>query len=144
VTRQPDYPTLAVTAEKAVQGIKDPALKRLAFEKVLEDMLHTNSVDTGNKRKPKAIQPAPSKAVASTAGTRSGGPQFLVEELEGDGFFKNPKTIAQVRTELKNRGHHLPVTSLSGPLQILCQRKVLRREKIANGKKQRSFAYSEW
>ena len=67
-----------------------------------------------------------------------------MEELEGEGFFKKPKTIAQVRTALINRGHHLPLTSLSGPLQILCQRKVLRRGKSTNEKKKRTFAYSEW
>ena len=75
--------------------------------------------------------------------TKKGGPQFYVEEISGDGFFKKPKSISQVRTELENRGHHIPLTSLSGPLQILCQRKVLRRQRVADGKKQ-AFVYSNW
>ena len=68
------------------------------------------------------------------------GPQAYVEEMVDDGFFKKPKTISEVKAELENRGHHIPLTSLSGPMQKLCQKKVLRRQK-ADGK---AFSYSNW
>lgn len=57
-----------------------------------------------------------------------------------DGFFDRPKTISEVKAELENRGHHIPLTSLSGPLQKLCKKKVLRRQK-PDGK---TFSYSNW
>jgi hypothetical protein len=69
-----------------------------------------------------------------------------VRELIDDGFFKKPKTIAEVRAELGNRGHHIAITSLSGPLQKLCQQRALRRHRVAgddNGKRA-AFNYSEW
>ncbi|MGB8628603.1 MAG: hypothetical protein WCD69_04330 [Xanthobacteraceae bacterium] len=34
-----DYPSLVAQAEKEVQGVKDPELKRIAFQKVLEELL---------------------------------------------------------------------------------------------------------
>ena len=76
----------------------------------------------------------------------SSGPKAYVRELIEEGFFKKPKTIAEVRAELGNRGHHIAITSLSGPLQKLCQERALRRHKgtsDGNGKKT-TFNYSEW
>jgi hypothetical protein len=137
-----NYSQLVAKAEKAVEAVKNPSLKRLAFQKVLDDMLASGS-DRG-KRKTGSSSAAKSKKGAAGKKDKKGGPMFYVEELEGEGFFKKQKTIAQVRTALVNRGHHLPVTSLSGPLQKLCQRKVLRRERIADEKKKKGFAYSEW
>jgi hypothetical protein len=61
-----------------------------------------------------------------------------------DAFFTKPKTISEVKAELENRGHHIPLTSLSGPLQKLCQAKKLRRQKVEGKGKKRPFAYSNW
>jgi hypothetical protein len=62
-----------------------------------------------------------------------------------EGFFAKPKTMSEVKAELANRGHHIPVTSLSGPLQKLCQSKELRRQKVGDeGGKKKTFVYSEW
>jgi hypothetical protein len=76
---------------------------------------------------------------------RRAGTQGYIEELIDEEFFAKPKTIVAVKAELGNRGHHIPLTSLSGPLQSLCKRKRLRREKTEatdGGKK--AFAYSNW
>jgi hypothetical protein len=74
------------------------------------------------------------------------GPKGYIRELIDDGFFKKPKTIAEVKAELANRGHHIALTSLSGPLQGLCQDKVLRRHRARSGDKSQKTAYnySEW
>jgi hypothetical protein len=37
---------------------------------------------------------------------KGGGPKGCVRELIDDGFFKKPKTIAEVKAELANRGAH--------------------------------------
>lgn len=64
--------------------------------------------------------------------------------MADEGFFKKPKTIAQVKAELENRGHHIPLTSLSGPLQKLCQHRVLRRQRSKGNGKKMVFTYTEW
>jgi hypothetical protein len=71
------------------------------------------------------------------------GPKAYVEELIEEGFFKTPKTLAAVRAELGNRGHHIPITSLSGPMISLCQERQLRRQKAKDGKKE-IYTYSRW
>jgi hypothetical protein len=71
------------------------------------------------------------------------GPQGYIEEMIAEKFFAKPKTLGEVKAELGNRGHHIPLTHLSGPMQRLCQRKQLRRQKTADGKKQ-IFTYSNW
>lgn len=140
-----DYADLVAQAERAVAAVKDPELKRAAFERVLEDLLAKR---TGKASLTKA---APSKATSAKAKTAAGkpakpksGPQAYVEELVADGFFKKPKTIAQVKAELANRGRHIPLTSLSGPLQKLCQRRVLRRQKGQTEDNKQTFSYSLW
>ena len=136
-----DYPELVAQAEKAVAGVKDPELRRIAFQKILDDLL-------GGAATPATRQAAASKK-RPLAGDKpkrraSGGPQAYVEELIAEGFFKKPQTIANVKAELENRGHHIPLTSLSGPLQTLCQRRALRRQRVKTSGKKQTFAYSHW
>jgi hypothetical protein len=35
-----------------------------------------------------------------------------LREMLGEGFFKKPRAITDVKIELENRGHHIPLTSL--------------------------------
>jgi hypothetical protein len=138
------FAELAEEAEQSVAGVKDPELRRIAYQKILEDLL-------GGQRPPERSTPraaarrAPkSSAQASTPAKKRGGPQAYVEELVAEDFFKKPKTIANVKAELENRGHHIPITSLSGPLQKLCQRRALRRSKAAGAESTGQFSYSNW
>lgn len=137
MTTRSDYSELVAQAEKAVASVKDPELKRIAFQKILDELLGLpgTSIGRSSKKRPAAV-------AKQKRGSR-GGPHAHIDELVHEGFFKKPRTIAHVKAELENQGHHIPLTSLSGPLQKLCQRKTLRRQKIkASGKKQ-TFAYSE-
>lgn len=137
-----DYSKLVAQAERAVASVSDPELKRAAFEKVLDDLLgRADEALLGERRASR-----PKKAAKPKTPKRRGGPQAYVEELVDDGFFKRPKTIAQVKAELENRGHHIPLTSLSGPLQKLCQRRTLRRQRTKAGGKRtkQTFNYSNW
>jgi hypothetical protein len=134
------YAALVAQAEKAVASVKDPSLKQIAFQKVLDDLLSADESSSETPRPPARRKPKPDKV----RGSARGGPTQYIQELIGDGFFRKPKTISEVKAELGNRGHHIAVTSLSGPLQNLCKAKVLRRQKLkAPGKKQ-TFAYSVW
>lgn len=127
-------------AEAAVAAVKDPSLKVAAFEKVLQHLLAgTEGSHQPHSRKSASTpaKPATSKAKASSRG----GPQSRIEEMVADGFFKKPRTLSDVKAELANRGFHIPRTSLSGPLQALCQKKLLRRQKGIAGDKD-AFGYS--
>jgi len=143
---QPNYADLVAQAEKAVDAVKNPELKRVAFEKILDDLL-TGSSREATPRTRGAEKTAAPVAAATRAKAKRGGPQAYIEELVADEFFKKPKTIAEVKAELQNRGHHIPLTSLSGPMQKLCQKKTLRRQKSSlQGKKgmKQAFTYSHW
>lgn len=136
------YADLVAQAEKAVAGVKDGELKRVAFERVLNDLLAGDDgpmpSKTASKTNKKKKRRAPSSS--SSGAKKRAGPQAYVEEMAEDSFFDKPRTISEVKAELENRGHHIPLTSLSGPMQKLCQKKVLRRHK-ADGK---TFSYSNW
>jgi membrane protein involved in colicin uptake len=138
------YQELVAKAEGAVQAVKDPELRRVAFEKVLDDLLgRTGSGAAGDAKGAARKAPVARPATGRKAPRPAGGPKGYVKEMIEDGFFKKPNTIAQVKAELENRGHHIPFTSLSGPLQSLCQERELRRQKTRVGKKQ-TYSYSEW
>ncbi len=141
MSKRSDYSELVAKAEAAVAAVKDPELKRVAFQKILDDLLASG---TSSARRKASAPPRTSSARETSKGSKRAGPQAYVEEMVADGFFKKPKTIAQVKAELENRGHHIPLTSLSGPLQKLCQRKVLRRQRVKTSGKKQTFAYSHW
>jgi hypothetical protein len=138
------YAELVTQAEEATRAIKDPELRRVAFERVLDDLLSrsgaTPQSEARTPKRPERSARAPAKA------KKSSGPKGYIRELFDEGFFKKPKTIAEVKAELANRGHHIALTSLSGPLQSLCQDRVLRRHKAKSGDKAKktTYNYSEW
>jgi membrane protein involved in colicin uptake len=134
-----DYSEFVAQAEKAVASIKDRDLKKIAFQRVLDDLLGSSS---GAKETVARTAKAPREArKGSGRATAKAGPKAYIEELIEDGFFKKPKSISEIKTALENLGHHIPVTSLSGPLQKLCQQKLLRRQKPAGSS---TYTYSEW
>jgi hypothetical protein len=145
-----NYQDLVKQAEQAVAPVKDPELKRIAFGKILDSLLgtpreHIGDVSSKSKKARRRHSSDSGLAEEQKIRKRRGGTQAYVEELIDDDFFAKPKTIASVKAELGNRGHHIPLTSLSGPLQNLCKRKQLRRQKSEatdGGKK--AFAYSNW
>lgn len=136
---------LAVEAEKAVAGVKDPELRRIAYQRILDDLIGAPSA--ASSREPSAKKAQPHRNAEPAMGRkvhRRGGPAAYLQELVDENFFKKPKTMANVKAELSNRGHHIPLTSLSGPLQSLCQRRILRRAREAGPGKKNQFAYSNW
>jgi hypothetical protein len=142
------YGVLAAEAEAAVAAVKDPELRRVAFEKILATLLE-------KEHSPQPSGPQTAKTQKSRQSTRKQavgtpkpqlGPKAHIEELIRDDFFVEQRTIAEVKAELANRGRHIPLTSLSGPLQKLTQERRLRRQKVvSNGKRAKTtYAYSNW
>lgn len=133
MAKAPNYPELVEQAERAVQGVKDAELKRIAFQKVLEELLG------GGVPKERSRRKTSSGHTGKTRKGPQGGPITYVREMIADGFFKKPKAITDVKVQLENLGHHIPLTSLSGPLQKLCKQKELRRQRNEG-----RFVYSNW
>jgi len=53
----------------------------------------------------------------------------LVEAQKKEGFFKQPKTLDDIRKRLAEVGHNYSVTSLSGPMRGEVRKRTLRRFK---------------
>lgn len=138
------YAELVTQAEEATKAIKDPELRRVAFERVLDDLLSGGGAAAPGPGRAAKHPGRPTPGIAKSK--KSSGPKGYVRALYDDGYFTKPKTIAQVKAELANRGHHIALTSLSGPLQSLCQERVLRRHKAKSGDKAKkpTYNYSEW
>jgi hypothetical protein len=132
-----DYQSILKDAEHAVQGVKDPALKAVAFGKVIDALIGT-SADHAVKRGRTA---APRRAPNGTK--KKSGTSGVLQELADEDFFRSQRSLTELKNELANRGHHVPLTSLSGPMQALCKKRVLRREKKTVGNKQ-TYVYSNW
>jgi hypothetical protein len=137
--RSMPYAELVSQAEEATKAIKDPEPRRAAFERVLDDLL---AGDMGAMQTQGRSAKTAKDAARPVAKPKSRGPKGYIRELVHDGFFKKPKTISQVKAELANRGHHIALTSLSGPLQSLCQDRVLRRHKAKSDDKGKRVAYN--
>ena len=97
--RTANYPDLVQEAEKAVQGVKDAELKRIAFQKVLEELLSGGGAEKRSTSK-RARSGKPSRA----NDTPRGGPKAYIIELIDEGYFKKPKGMADLKVELENRG----------------------------------------
>jgi hypothetical protein len=133
-------------AEAAVAGVADPELRRVAFEKILDTLLSQSR--KGSKTQLRSKTSSDKKKVAKPARKTASkrGPKARVVELVEEGFFSKQRTIADVKAELANRGYHIPLTSLSGPLQSLTQERKLRRQKSKKGGESAkgTYAYSNW
>lgn len=145
-TKPAGYAAMVAEAEAAVTAVKDPQLRAVAFEKILSTLLdgHGDHHRPGESKRQTARRSATSERPKKQK--KRHGPKGHVEGLIDDGFFKKQRTIAEVKAELANSGHHIPLTSLSGPLQTLVQERRLRRQKVSGGDggTKSTFAYSNW
>jgi hypothetical protein len=137
-----NHKELVSEAEKAVSGVKDPNLRQIAFQKVLDDLLSA----AGEAEAPKQTKSGSARVAkpSKLRGSARGGPTQYIQELIGDGFFKKPKTVSEVKAELGNRAHHIPIPVLSMTLMRLCRAKVLRRTKEKGAGAKNTFLYSTW
>lgn len=118
-------------AEKAVSDMPDGEVKVKAFEVILSHLL-SGSEKPRKSAEDTVVKPT-KKQKAETAQAGSIRGRILV--LRDEDFFKNQKTISEVREELRAHGWHYPLTTLSGSLQALVQQRKLRRERAKQGKK---------
>jgi hypothetical protein len=120
-------------AEQAVSDMGEGPLKVKAFEVILDRLMSAPETrgDSAPIKEPVRRGSFPQKPQGSSVA--SGSTTDRISSLKDEGFFQEQRTIAEVRETLASRGWHYPVTSLSGPLQALVQRSVLRRMKTKSG-----------
>ncbi len=80
-------------------------------------------------------------SVAAKASSSESSCSGRMLALRDDGFFAAQRSISEIRMELAKHGWHYPLTTLSGRLQALVQRRHLRREKVKDGRK-KAWRYS--
>ena len=101
-----NYAALVAEAEAAVGSVKDPELRRVAFEKILATLLGQDTTNAEPRRAGDKTQRSKTDVGRPTRITPKkgrGGPKAYVEQLIADGFFGTPHTIAEVKAELANR-----------------------------------------
>jgi hypothetical protein len=120
-------------AEKSVAEMPDGEIKLKAFEVILSHLL------TAGQPKQTHTSPTPQtkgskREEASDIDADTADGRILV--LKDEGYFKTPQSIGRIREELQAHGWHYPVTTLSGPLMSLVQKRKLRRQKGKDGNRQ--------
>jgi hypothetical protein len=128
-------------AEEAVHDMPEGDLKVKAFETILAHLLSGN---TGKGTEPASTNSKPRPKQDAAVPT---APKSLVERilsLKAEGFFNSQRSIAEIRQELKKNGWVYPVTSMSGALQSLTQKKELRRDKPDDDEGRKGWKYSNW
>jgi hypothetical protein len=114
-------------AEHAVKDMEDGALKIAAFQTILAKLLA--EIDSREELPGKHSKEKPS------AGSEPDSLPGRVLVLKSDGFFEEQRMLADVREALGTRGWHYPLTTLSGAMQGLVQRRLLRRQRVTSGNK---------
>lgn len=77
---------------------------------------------------------SPKTSKSSTPGAKESkaGLPGLIHSLKGDGFFRKPQSLNQIRLKLKDLGHNYPLTSLSPAMARVVRKRSLRRFKENN------------
>ena len=125
-------------AEQAARNVTDSALREKAFEVVLNRLLVTELGRDIEPRATRATGPAESRQSNQANYAFHREPKTLSQRilaLQSEAFFREPKSIGNVREGLGARGWHYPVTTISGVLQGLIQKRKLRRERVREGQK---------
>jgi hypothetical protein len=132
------------TAERAVEGMSDGPLKIKAFEVILERILpEPLSMGTAGLESASSTGKSIRKIKEPAAAVPSRVPRTCTERvlsLRGEGFFDQPRGLSDIRDGLGDRGWVYPLTSLSGTVQGLVQKRALRRTLVREGKK-KSYRY---
>jgi len=122
-------------AESAVVDMPEGDLKTKAFEvlfgKLLDNISSLKAKPTGDPRV-RADRDPESDEATETPGTSL---NRRILYLKQEGFFEKQRSLGDIKSELAMNGWHYPVTTLSGAVQGLVQRRGLRRERVVEGKK---------
>ena len=130
-------------AEEAVADMPEGALKLKSFEVILGKLLDAADTSVGKILSPK--ESISKRVVVKNKGQEDRGevPDSCPDRvlaLREEGFFKTPRALNEIRDELQLHGWTYPITSLSGPVQRLVQKRELRRM-LGSDEKRKSYTY---
>jgi hypothetical protein len=115
-------------AEKAVEDMAEGQLKVAAFQTILERLLSdSRSFTEPTPRLPHKVQEVKAVPPNTSIGR--------ILSIKSEEFFKTQRSLAEVKTALGSRGWHYALSSLSGSMQTLVQKRHLRRERVNVGGK---------
>ncbi len=130
-------------AEAAVEDMTDPQLKNTAFATILAHQLKEDRV----RLEPSAMAPSRSKSPAAkkAPGQRRDGTTARLLDLVEENFFRQPRSLAEIRNALAEKGWHYQMEALGTPVTRLVQskNKYLRRTQVAEGGK-KLWKYSNY
>ena len=118
-------------AEKVVEGMPDGEIKIKAFEVVLNHLI-SGGVGPASSRAISSVSNESEKETDDFPAASVSGRLLVLRE---EGFFKNPKSLAEIREELKAHGWHYQNATIATRLIKLVQKQRLRRQKIKEGNK---------
>lgn len=114
------------TAEQAISDMPDGPLRVKAFEVILNSLL-SRSGQLIPEKTARVSENAPVRQ-ASSLGAR-------VALLRDEGFFREPRSLADIQEKLREKGWHYAQTNLSTPLLRLVRQRQLRRLQSSDGTK---------
>lgn len=136
--------TLIGQAEQAVASVKDPEIKKVAFQTVLQHLLGGTRGNREGSEAPRKPGPTETKRT-ERSGKKKAGLMDRLGELVSDGFFEKPKAVPDVVKALAERACHVRGSDLTWQMAALVDKRTLRRKKEATGKGGRKvWAYSNW
>lgn len=122
------YAEIAARAEKAVQSVEDQDLRRIAFDRILQQMLEGLGADA-----PPLSHPERKVSTAkrfSTQRSSKEGPTGWLEGLIKDGFFDEEQGQREILEKLGERGRELQDSQITQQLLSLVRRGLLKRRKV--------------
>lgn len=125
-------------AERAAGSVSDSQLRSKAFEVILGRLLVVETFGESASYAGRMSATTPVLSARSPLYPVRTEPKTLSQRilvLRDEGFFREPRSIGSIREALAARGWHYPVTTLSGAIQGLSQRRKLRRERVREGNK---------
>jgi hypothetical protein len=124
-------------AEEAVADMLDGPLKIKAFEVILSSLISGDD--------PRPPMGEKDSLPATRAGEGGSRPRSSLADRVGalaeEGFFGEPRSLADIQRKLAEHGWHYAQTNLSTPLIRLVRQRQLRRLQLAEGNK-RVWKYS--
>ena len=124
-------------AELATSNVSDPELRKSAFETVLAKLL------VGTAQEPPSVSPPPAGETTHSHPKKARkirtvtGPSKWVEEILGEGYFSQQRSLTDVTNRVCELGHHVKSKDVTYPLLRLVAQKKLRRsrQELAGGKR---------
>jgi len=120
--------------EEQVSGIKDPILKKVAFERLLDNFLVTCKGKSKKAKKVQSLKSEEKKKNPTSAKKGRPGPKEILTKLVKDGYFDKPKLVTEIPPFIKHKtGHTYSQGELSITLTRLLRQGLLSRDKNEKG-----------